>query len=289
MTLWICIPVFNRIQYTINFLNSFRQQAYRDFKVVICDHGSTDGTSELIKRDFPEVILIEASQDLWWTGAINLCVSYVLNHADDADKIVTLNNDTELPVDYLEKLTINAAKYPQAILTSVIYNIESKQLHSAGYKQDWWLAKERPVDFERDHLPDNTDIIMTTHASGRGTLFPVSAFKKLGLYDEIHLPHYAADYDFTHKARRHGYPIYICKNCIVYSYVDATGLTKVRHSFTWKSLKDYLFSIRSPANLQVRWRYGINNCPKLIFPLYMMIDYIRVFGSFFKFYLFKTS
>ena len=287
MKIWICIPVFNRINYTIKFLNSISKQTYQDFKIIICDHGSTDGTSEIIKRDYPDTVIINAQDDLWWTGAINLCITYVLQNANITDKVLTINNDTELPIDYLSNFVKHAIKYPEAILASVIYNIETKKCTWIGNRQNWLLAKERPVSFEKDHIPGNPELISITHASGRGTLFPISVYKKVGLYDVIHLPHYSADYDFTHKARRQGYLVYVCKDCIVYAYIEAGGLTQVRQSFSLKSLKDYLFSIRSPANIKVRWWYGFNNCPKLIFPLYLLIDYTRIIGSFFKYYLIK--
>jgi GT2 family glycosyltransferase len=285
MTIWICIPVFNRIQYTINFISTIETQTYKNFKIVICDHGSTDNTSLRIKQNYPNIILLNADANLWWTGAMNRCIEYVLNNAESNDYVLTLNNDTELPIDYLERLVTRTKKYPNAVVTSVIHDIDNKNLVSVGYRQNWLTAKATPVTFETDHITDDENLIQITHASGRGTLFPLAVFQELGLYDENHLPHYGADYDFSHKARRAGFPIYVCNHCKVYSYVDATGMSSVRNRFSLNSFINYFTSTKSPANLKARWWVGWHNCPKFLFPSYIILDTLRIVGSYFRHFI----
>lgn len=124
-TIWICIPVFNRVDFTIQCLASLNHQNYKNFKIVICDHGSSDGTSERIKNEYPEIVLLSGDSSLWWTGAINVCVRYVFEHADIDDGLLTLNNDTELPSDYLQQLVNCSHQYPNSIITSVIHDIKN--------------------------------------------------------------------------------------------------------------------------------------------------------------------
>jgi GT2 family glycosyltransferase len=289
MKIWICIPVFNRVEFTLKCLSTLKDQDNKNFTVVICDHGSTDGTSERIKQDFNDVIVINAESNLWWTGAINRCVKFVLQHAEAGDYLLTLNNDTELPPDYLDKFAALTHKYPNKILTSVIHDINSKDLVSIGSRQNWLTAKAYPVTFEHDHLPEDNDVIEVTHATGRGTLFPLTVFRQLGLYDEQHLPHYGADCDFSHKARRNGFAIYVCKNCKVFSHTQANGMTIIRDRFTLKSLTNYFFCIRSPANLKARWWFAWNNCPKTLLPTYLIIDLTRVSWSYFRYFIVKSQ
>lgn len=285
MKLWICIPVHNRLPFTLCCLKSLRHQTWSNFKIILCDDGSTDGTSDVIAGQYPEVVLLRGDGDLWWTGAINKCIEYVLQNAETQDYILTLNNDTELPNDYLEHLVTYSKKYSKAIITSAIKDIKNNTVVSLGYRQSWWLAKAKPVSFEKDHIQGDVNVVEVTHASGRGTSFPVAAFLELGLFDEAHLPHYGADYDFSHKARRNGFPIYVCRECIVLSHIKETGLTKIRKDFSLRSFVTYLTGMRSPANVKVRWWYGWNNCPKILLPLYLVIDYTRVIGSYFRYFV----
>ena len=289
MKIWICIPVFNRIQFTLKCLATLKAQTYQNFTVVICDHGSTDGSSTLISQQFPSTVILTAEESLWWTGAINVCISYALENADAADALLTLNNDTELQPDYLQQLVSYSGKYQDAILTSVIHDIKTGDLVEVGFRQNWLLATSTPVDFATHHIPNDSNVIALSHASGRGTLFPVSVFNKIGLFDEIHLPHYAADYDFTFKAAKAGFKIYACKHCRVFSHIEATGLTSVLSSFSVKSFLEYFKGMRSPANLKTRWWLGWNNCPKLIFPIYMSLDFLRVTASYFKYHIRKSN
>ena len=282
MKIWICIPVFNRIEFTLNCLATLEAQTFQDFTVVVCDHGSTDGTTQAINRQFPKVVVINAENSLWWTGAINRSIAYALEHAVTEDVLLTLNNDNELPVDYLENLLANFRKFPNAIITSVVHDIKTREQIFVGCRQNWYLAKAYPVDIERDHLPNDPDVIELTHANGRGTLFPIEVFRNLGLFDEQHLPHYGADEDFTFKAARSHYRIYACLNCIVFSYYEETGLVKVLNKLSFTSFINYFTSTRSPANLKVRWWIGWNNCPRRLLPIYLTIDFIRISGAYFK-------
>jgi GT2 family glycosyltransferase len=255
---------------------------------VICDHGSTDGTTAKIKSRFPDVVVINADDSLWWTGAINICVKYVLQQAAPDDYLLTLNNDNELPIDYLEELAKYSKKYPHSVLASAKYDIATGKLAAEGHWQSWLTAKAKVVTFAKNHLPSDENVIEVNHTSGRGAMFPIKVFQNLGLYDEAHLPHYGADYDFSHKAMRAGFPIYVCKTCRVLAHVDATGMTAVRDQFSIKGFINYLTSIRSPANLKVHWWYGWNNCPKILLPSYILLDVGRVIGSYFK-YFFKAK
>lgn len=282
MNVWICIPVFNRIKFTLKCLATLKAQSFQNFTVVICDHGSTDGTSAAILRAFSDIVVLNANSSLWWTGAINICVRYILEHANKTDMLLTLNNDTELPPDYLEQLVSCSEKYHNNIITSVIYDIKTGEQFEIGYRQYWLLAKAKPVNFENHHVKNDNDVIEISHASGRGTLFPISVFNKIGLFDEKHLPHYAADYDFTFKAVRAGFKIYVSKNCRVFSHVEATGLNAVLSRFSIKGFLDYFSGRRSPANLKTRFWYGWNNCPKRVLPIYMAIDFVRITGSYFR-------
>ena len=48
----IVIPVHNRRELTRNCLLSLQKQTYKNFSVIIVDDGSTDGTSEMIQKEF---------------------------------------------------------------------------------------------------------------------------------------------------------------------------------------------------------------------------------------------
>src|SRR5687768_17351615 len=103
-TIYIVIPVHNRLDATRECLESVKSQPYKYFKVVLIDDGSTDGSSEYVKEKYPEVTVLKGDGDLWWTGATNLGVQYALQHCRENDYVLTLNNDTFLPLQYLDNM-----------------------------------------------------------------------------------------------------------------------------------------------------------------------------------------
>ena len=285
MKLWVCIPVFNRIDFTLKCLESLSRQDYSDYKVIVCDDGSTDGTSQVLAKRYAWVTVLHGDGNLWWTAATNRCIDYVLaNSNDPSDCIVTLNNDLEVPENYLSSLASAVAKYPKSLITSVGYDIKTGNMVSPGYRQNWFTSKVKAINPTTDHLPNDRSVAAVTHAAGRGTLIPLEVFQKIGMFDERHLPHYGADYDFSFRAARAGYAILVNYPSQVFSHVAETGLTEMRKSFSLREFYGYLSSIKSPANLRARWWLAVKNCPKMLLPFNLILDFIFVTGSYFKYH-----
>ncbi len=72
------IPVHNRKKLTRECLASLQNQDTKHFTVIVVDDGSTDGTSEMIRAEFPDTILLQGDGGLWWVGSINKGIRYAL-------------------------------------------------------------------------------------------------------------------------------------------------------------------------------------------------------------------
>jgi len=55
------------------------------------DDGSTDGTGDAIRKEFPGVEVVNANGDLWYTEGTNVGVRAALEH--DPDFILAINDD----------------------------------------------------------------------------------------------------------------------------------------------------------------------------------------------------
>ena len=60
----LVIPVYNNKEDTQEFLESLKSVTYPNFKVIIVDDGSTDGTEEMLRHDYPEVIVLKGDGNL---------------------------------------------------------------------------------------------------------------------------------------------------------------------------------------------------------------------------------
>jgi GT2 family glycosyltransferase len=272
----IIIPVHNRKEFTRNCLLSLRSQTVRNFIVVVIDDGSSDGTSEMIQREFPEVILIQGDGNLWWTGATNLGVRYALEH--DAEYVMTLNNDTAAAGDFVEKMMVWAKMEPKALLGALAIDARSQVPIYGGEIIDWKLARYKRVldTLEED---DQKGLHEVTHFPGRGLLIPSEVFSRIGLFDEKLFPHYAADYDFTHRAIRAGYRVFCNYDAKIYIYPNASGDVELRKKKTIKNYYNHLFAMKGGGNLEIFWRYALRNCPRNYLPSFLFFGISRrIFG-----------
>lgn len=201
------MPVRDRIDFTRACLGSLAAQTLAH-TVVVVDDGSSDGTPDMIRAEFPDAVLLRGDGDLWWAGATNLGIAWVLRRATPDGLVVTLNDDTVCPPDYLEQLVRPVRRGTPLLLGSVAVSHRDPCLVvDGGVGVDWWRGKfldrhrgQRLADaFESTALED-VDVL-----SGRGTLVPVRAFRELGPFDARRLPHYGADYEFSRRAARAGY------------------------------------------------------------------------------------
>jgi GT2 family glycosyltransferase len=68
-------------------------------KIVVVDNASTDGTTDLVERDFPRVRLIRNTQNVYYAAACNQGAA-----ATDGDYILFLNPDVQLAESALGRL-----------------------------------------------------------------------------------------------------------------------------------------------------------------------------------------
>ena len=114
-----------------------------------------------------------------------------------------------------------------------------------------------------------------SHFPGRGLLIPSEVYRKIGLYDEKHFPHYAADYDFTHRAIRAGYKIYCNYDAKLFIYPEVSGDAENRKNKSLKNYFNHLFMLKGGGNLKVFFYYAIINCPPRYLILFLPIGISR--------------
>ena len=67
MQLAVLLTCFNRKATTLRCLEQLnKQNITASMDVFLCDDGSTDGTSDAIKKLFPQVYIIRGSGNLFW-------------------------------------------------------------------------------------------------------------------------------------------------------------------------------------------------------------------------------
>jgi GT2 family glycosyltransferase len=270
--LFIVIPVHNRVNLTRNFLLSLRRQTRTDFTVIVIDDGSTDGTSEMVQGDFPEVVLLRGDGNLWWSRATNLGVQYALDHG--AKYLMTVNDDTVLADDFIEKMLYWAEREPRVLLGAMALDSATRQPVYGGERINWWSAGYVKV-LDLVAPEDRHGLHEATHLPGRGLLIPAEVFHKIGLFAAKRLPQSMADFDFTLRAVRAGYRAFCNYDAKVFVFPETIAGLHFRREKSWRNYFNHLFGIKGSGNLIFFFFYAVRNCPTHLLPFYLTVGSSR--------------
>ncbi len=271
--IYLVIPCYNRKQFTEDCLLSLTKQTYQNFKVIVVDDGSTDGTSEMIAEKFPETIVLRGDGNLWWTGSVNFGIEHALK--EGATHVVTLNDDTIVPPNFMSQMLKANSQKPLAVIGALEKDIKTGETTFGGLSVvseilDKWVALHYTLPPEEQVGLHHSDVL-----PGRGLWIPKEVFDKIGLFDIKNFPHYFADFDFTCNAKKAGFEVFINYDAPLFTYPDESGESKIMANKTMKGYREHLFGIRGGGNLVLFTRYTLkNNAPHEI-PIKLVLGYTR--------------
>jgi GT2 family glycosyltransferase len=255
--IYAVIPVFNRIEHTRSCLDCLLAQRATIVPVVV-DGGSTDGTVELIPREFPQARLLAGFGDLWWGGATAAGIDWVLgNGARDEDYILLVNNDTVFGPDTLACLRETSERHHAAVGSLVVDCDDDTIVIDGGVNINWHpygfsarknVTPATPVKLDCDVLP------------GRCTLVPVPAVRRAGNVDARRFPHYLSDYEFTHRLKRTGgVRLAVDYRAVVRTAVEVTPVDAAAAG--WRETLRDAFDRRSKSNIVDHLRFVLRHAP----------------------------
>ena len=70
--------------------------------VILVDDGSTDGTKQRIRKEFPQVTVLSGDGSLFWSGGMRRAFAAALEQ--QPDYVLWLNDDTNLYRDAINRL-----------------------------------------------------------------------------------------------------------------------------------------------------------------------------------------
>lgn len=268
---FIIVPVFNRIALTLKCLQSVVGQSYHDYRVIVVDDGSTDGTAEKIHTAFPNFTILKGDGNYYWTKSVNTGILCIENEMTENDFVLHINNDTEFGPDYIDNLLKFHDKYPNSIVGSLSYDPDSKEVSHLGMFYNYWLPLKKS-NFREDEIDikrlAGRDYLRSDNISARGLLIPGYVIKKIGLLDETNFPQYRSDEDYALRCRKAGINVYIATSAMVVNSRVNTGYDHTIHDVSWKKFYKSMFSLLSTNNLAIRWRWAKKNShiPVIYFP-----------------------
>jgi GT2 family glycosyltransferase len=200
----VVVLTWNRLQDTLACLESLSHLTYPNYRVMVVDNGSSDGTAESIAAQYPDVELIVNEHNLGFAGGFNVGLRQALKQG--ADFMLVLNNDTIVPTDLLDELMAQAAPSDVGMLAPKIFYFSEPQLI-------WSVGGDcHPLTCEMTHKGDGqldrgqwSQVLERDFLVGCALLVKRVTLEKIGLFDTGFHPAYYEDMDLCMRARRAGF------------------------------------------------------------------------------------
>jgi len=212
---------------------------YKNYKILVVDNGSTDGSPEKIGKNFEKIKIIRTGKNLGFTKGTNFGWNYCLKKYKP-EYICDMNNDiVTVQKDWLSLMVNSLEKNEGAGICG------NKLIFPDGRLQLLYLERDRPDYNEKDH--GQYDFIKKVQAvGGANMLIKVSMVKKIGGRDENFF-YGPDDIDYCLRARNAGFEI-------IYN-----GFSKSIHigSFSYlSSNKDRIYLEQSYGQMVFAFRHG---------------------------------
>ncbi len=200
-------------------LESLRQQTHPDFRVIVVDNGSTDGSLQMLARDYPEVQVEALGENLGFVVASNRGAAL----AGPVDVLVMLNNDTEVEPQWLQALCDALEAHPQAgaAASKMLLFDRRDVLHSAGDMMAPGFFPQNRGVWEKDEGQYDDDVWVFGPCGGAAA-YRREVWEALGGFDP-RLFMYLEDVDLAWRMQKAGWKTVFAPQARVYHHLSATG------------------------------------------------------------------
>jgi GT2 family glycosyltransferase len=195
-TVSVVVVNWNGWRYLAGCLAALTRQTYADLEIVVVDNGSTDGSVERLRRDYPCVRLIENRENVGFAVANNQALAHCRGRY-----IALVNNDAAPASDWLATLVATLDEHPNAAGAcgvTVALDEPSRVIFTTP-KIDPWSARAIWVKAAAPLTAVDT-------LTGWGMLVRREVIDRLGFFDPAHLAYYE-ETDWCARALRAGYDL----------------------------------------------------------------------------------
>ncbi|HYM15193.1 MAG TPA: glycosyltransferase family 2 protein [Dehalococcoidia bacterium] len=209
----VIVVNYNSAAFIDEFCTSLRAVDYPNWRLVVIDSASTDGSMDAIDAAFPLATRIRCDDNIGFAAGANIGIARCLERGDDY--LLFLNDDATLTPGFLQRL-VDAADARTMVVPKILYYADHRLIstHAGGF--DWRLGVFRDTYAGRPDGPATSvrrDGIAT--ASFCCALVPLQAFRDAGTLDERFFMYYE-ETDFIRRAQQAGFRLRYEPSAVVY-------------------------------------------------------------------------
>ncbi|MEO6464163.1 MAG: glycosyltransferase family 2 protein [Pyrinomonadaceae bacterium] len=258
----VVAPIHNRREITLQCLRSLGRldQEVIELALYIVDDGSSDGSYEAIRSEFPHVTVIQGNGVLWYTEGTNVAIRAALDH--HPDYVLAINDDSVFDPQFLTYLVETAERHPRSVVGPLLLLWDEP--HKLFQTAPVWST----VDGGWKHWREQTvwtvpptawevDLIV-----GNCVLYPASAFAECGFMDSRRFPNFG-DAEFTPRLKRGGYRLIIDPRSRVFCQPNEFR-RHLREGDPFQVVKNLVLDLKHPSNLTRLFLSHISGGPSVL-------------------------
>jgi len=199
----LVIPNWNGKDLLERFLPSWMAAIARHpgSEVIVVDNGSTDGSAEWMRTNYPDVRLLALPRNLGFGGGSNAGFQAAKN-----DVVVLLNSDMRVESDFLGPLLAGFTDETVFAVSCQIFLADrTKRREETGLTEGWWQDGGLRVGHRED--PEVNCLFPCFYGGGGSCAFDRRKFFELGGFDELLAPFYLEDTDLGFLAWKRGWKV----------------------------------------------------------------------------------
>jgi len=203
----VCVLVlsYNGKHLLPDALSSYLANDYPNFRIIVIDNGSIDGTERYVRDNYPEVEVVRTEKNLGYSGGFNLGLHYAFDDLG-ADYSLVTNNDVKVDKNLIAEL-VKVAEMSEKIgfATGKVYYFNHPEiLQTVGKSAD-------PINWNGEHIGrgeedkgQHDEIQERFFIDDVFTLVRKKLYQDIGGYDTTFFLE-SEEYDWQARAKKLGY------------------------------------------------------------------------------------
>lgn len=269
MHIAVLITCHNRCQTTLTCLQALYGQNIK-FDVYLVDDGCTDGTSDVVKSNYPAVHILKGSGNLFWVGGMSLAFATALRKKYNF--YLWLNDDTILKPHALDKLLTThnyltqQGKANSIVVGSTCDVVTNQPTYGGAVRSQNWYSNKY------EFLQPSQELQECETMYGNCVLIPHNVAEKVGNLDSAFI-HSLGDLDYGLRARKLGCSIWVAPG-----YIGTCSKNTVGGSWVDTQLSVYqrLRKVLQPKAFPVKpWTTFVRRHSGIFWFMYWILPYLR--------------
>jgi GT2 family glycosyltransferase len=248
MKIAVLVVNYNGKKFLAECLDALQGQSLKPASIVMVDNGSSDGSVEFLKQNYPAITLLEEKTNLGFSGGNNIGLDWIRQEIRP-DAVALVNNDTKADPGWLAALAGAIQKDPSlgSVASRMVYASDPERTNDAGDMPLWdGRALARGRDQPTKYYNEDAEVFGPCAGAA---LYRMTALEQVAMDGCVFDPDFFAyneDVDLAWRLRKHGWRcLYVAGARILHHHSGTVGrfsawvLFHGERNRCWTMIKNY--------------------------------------------------